>query len=125
MACLPIKRYIKAERHLGSGVGSEHGFIVEPTWGSNVRLESTDYIAFRCPVKTAAVPSWVREKVVLQSTEDLFMRDVLVVGRERYQRLLLMVVEWKDGIAYRIGTAEMNEEVWIELQRIWQLVTLG
>lgn len=37
-----------------------------------------------------------------------------------------LVVEWRDGIANRIGVATIAEYVWVQLEnRIWRLVSLA
>jgi hypothetical protein len=51
-----------------------------------------------------------------------------VTGYEGDKEWMLhaLIVEWHDGIAYRIGITTISECVWVKLEnRIWRLVTLG
>jgi len=34
-------------------------------------------------------------------------------------------VEWKDGIAYRINSGEVEEDEWAKAERTWKLIPLG
>lgn len=60
--------------------------------------------------------------------------DVVIVGsgstgyRDAAKEWMLhaLVVEWRDGIANRIGVATIAEYVWVQLEnRIWRLVSLA
>ncbi|RYP26262.1 hypothetical protein DL767_008112 [Monosporascus sp. MG133] len=60
--------------------------------------------------------------------------DVVVIGsgstdsgdHAKERTLHALVVEWRNGIAYRIGVATIQEYVWVQLEnRVWRLVTLA
>jgi len=68
--------------------------------------------------------------------KDVLMVDFVIIAREnrnwclsvgdRESPLCALVVEWKNGIAYRLGFAILSEKNWISLKnRQWRLVTLG
>ncbi|KAK7526797.1 heterokaryon incompatibility protein-domain-containing protein [Phyllosticta citriasiana] len=62
---------------------------------------------------------------------DLIWLDFVVVAKReacssKYPSLMLLAVEWKEGIAYRLGLALMPEPVWIKKKnREWRHVVLG
>ena len=59
---------------------------------------------------------------------DLVVIGSGVIGYEGDKEWVLhvLIVEWHDGIAYRIGIATISEYVWVKLEnRTWKLVTLG
>jgi hypothetical protein len=34
-------------------------------------------------------------------------------------------IEWKDGIAFRINSGEVEEDEWVKAERTWKLIPLG
>ncbi|EOD50821.1 putative heterokaryon incompatibility protein [Neofusicoccum parvum UCRNP2] len=57
--------------------------------------------------------------------DDMFDLDFVVIYKWGTM-LILLAVEWIDGVAYRLGAAEVEEETWIGLKhRQWKLITLG
>lgn len=45
-------------------------------------------------------------------------------GREVH--LLLLIVEWNEGVEYRMGTGKISERDWIKIHnREWRLITMG
>ncbi|KAM0438637.1 hypothetical protein ACHAPT_001390 [Fusarium lateritium] len=67
-------------------------------------------------------------------TQSTIEADVVVIGsgftgygdQLKEWMLHVIVVEWKDHVAYRIGAGTISEYVWVQLEnRIWELVTLG
>jgi hypothetical protein len=47
---------------------------------------------------------------------------------EKYDYRAMVGVFWierKDGIAYRINSAEVEEDEWVKAERIWKLIPLG
>ncbi|KAF9220603.1 HET-domain-containing protein [Gyrodon lividus] len=62
--------------------------------------------------------------------QEIVFRDFIVVAArldpELVCWLILLAVEWKDGVTYRLGTAEVREKDWIQVEnREWKLVILG
>lgn len=61
--------------------------------------------------------------------ESVFQDFIVVAARldpDLISWLILLAVEWKDGVAYRLGTAEVREKDWIQVKnREWKLVILG
>jgi hypothetical protein len=55
--------------------------------------------------------------------------EFIVVGSRRNSyckpMLLVLQIEWQDGIAYRINFGEVEEEAWIRARRAWKLIALG
>jgi hypothetical protein len=39
--------------------------------------------------------------------------------------LLVLQIEWRDGIAYRVGCGEIGEEAWQRADHKWKLIVLG
>jgi hypothetical protein len=57
--------------------------------------------------------------------------EFVAVGRRYIEDLpqfppiiLALMVVWEDSIAYRVSTAEINEEAWIDQQPQWKLVAM-
>lgn len=56
--------------------------------------------------------------------------DLVVIGsgpgEQRSSTLRMLIVRWKDGVAYRIGTARIGVDEWVGFKnRGWKLVRLG
>lgn len=39
-------------------------------------------------------------------------------------KVLALHIQWKDGFAERVNTAEINEKAWIAAPRTWKLIAL-
>lgn len=67
-----------------------------------------------------------------ENPEIEIIRDAVVVGRtdeaeqDGIKALLILWVEWSEGIAYRLGCQLVRERVWLACQnRQWRFITLG
>lgn len=61
---------------------------------------------------------------------DMISLDFVVVAKRQTleneaANLMTLVVEWKEGVAYRLGIAWIPEQAWIKLKREWKYVVLG
>ncbi|KAI6126926.1 hypothetical protein F5141DRAFT_363816 [Pisolithus sp. B1] len=56
---------------------------------------------------------------------EIVHQDFIVIGAYS-DRILLLAIEWRDGVAYRTGTADIDERKWVHMEnRQWRLITLG
>ncbi|KAI9859128.1 MAG: hypothetical protein M1813_007084 [Trichoglossum hirsutum] len=123
-----------AAYHLLSSEYSEGPEIpVEFHMGSTEHLQRDD------PVVLENVPHLVEKVRKIGRPicdKDVLMLDFVIIARDNgswyssirdgSSALRALVVEWKNGIAYRLGFAIFSEENWISLEnRQWRLVTLG
>ncbi|KAF8548636.1 HET-domain-containing protein [Imleria badia] len=70
------------------------------------------------------------EKLSTSGDREIVSQDFIVVAArvdpELVSWLILLAVEWKEGVAYRLGTAEVREKDWIQVKnREWKFVILG
>lgn len=57
---------------------------------------------------------------------EIVLQDFIVVAARGVRTLILLAIEWKDGVAYREGTVAVDEADWLQIKnRQWQLITLG
>ncbi|KAI6126927.1 heterokaryon incompatibility protein-domain-containing protein [Pisolithus sp. B1] len=57
---------------------------------------------------------------------EIVHQDFIVIGRYSDRILLLLAIEWRDGVAYRTGSADIDERKWVQMEnRQWRLITLG
>ncbi|KAG8214241.1 heterokaryon incompatibility protein-domain-containing protein [Butyriboletus roseoflavus] len=57
---------------------------------------------------------------------EIVHQDFIVVAARVPGQLILLAIEWKDGVAYRVGIADANEVEWLRVKnREWRLITLG
>jgi len=73
------------------------------------------------------VPEGILVPSTANQTYEIVVMDFVVVTTIcSRNELCAFAVEWKDGVAYRVGIAEVKETGWIELRnREWKMVTLG
>jgi hypothetical protein len=66
--------------------------------------------------------------------EETVEAEVVVYGGEcsscpeksEEWRLYALILEWRDGVAYRVGIVSFTEYFWVHLEnRVWKLVYLG
>ena len=51
---------------------------------------------------------------------------IVIAARGTGAKLVLLAIEWSDGVAYRVGMAEVKEADWVQVKnREWRLITLG
>lgn len=52
--------------------------------------------------------------------------DFVTIGGDCQSTLAILLVEWKDGVAYRRGLATILGSQWVELDnREWKMICLG
>ena len=57
---------------------------------------------------------------------EIVQQDFIVVASGGLKTLILLAIEWKDGVAYREGRTVVNEADWVGVEnRQWRLITLG
>ena len=62
-----------------------------------------------------------------KSIHEITHQDFVVVAAYGTGLLVLLAVEWRDGIAYRVGiVTDIEEALWLRVEnREWRLITLG
>jgi hypothetical protein len=57
---------------------------------------------------------------------EIVHQDFIVVAAHETDTLILLAIEWIDGIAYRVGKAIVEEAEWVRIEnRQWRQITLG
>ncbi|KAI6126928.1 heterokaryon incompatibility protein-domain-containing protein [Pisolithus sp. B1] len=57
---------------------------------------------------------------------EIVQQDFIVVAAGGARKLVLLAIEWEDGVAYRVGTTYVDEATWVRMEnRQWRLITLG
>jgi hypothetical protein len=57
---------------------------------------------------------------------EIVQQDFIVVAAGAPKTLILLAIEWKDGVAYREGKTVVGEAEWVGVEnRQWRLITLG
>ncbi|EKG20514.1 Heterokaryon incompatibility [Macrophomina phaseolina MS6] len=57
---------------------------------------------------------------------DVIKLDAVIVCMTATKRLVVMAVEWRDSVAYRLGCTMISEKDWMALEkREWKFITLG
>ena len=60
------------------------------------------------------------------SNHEFVDQDFIVVAARDPGELILLAIEWKDGVAYRAGMEDIKEVDWVGVEnREWRLITLG
>ncbi|KAG8216702.1 heterokaryon incompatibility protein-domain-containing protein [Butyriboletus roseoflavus] len=60
------------------------------------------------------------------SNHEIVHQDFIVVAVRGPGELILLAIEWKDGVAYRVGMVDIKEVDWLRVEnREWRLITLG
>jgi hypothetical protein len=66
---------------------------------------------------------WTRGKY------DSGFQEFIVIGSRRSfdikPELIVLQIEWRDGVAFRVNIGEINEDAWIKADRTWKLIALG
>ena len=57
---------------------------------------------------------------------EIVHQDFIVVAAGGPKSLILLAIEWKEGVAYRVGKTVVQEADWVAIEnRQWRLITLG
>ncbi|KAF8134253.1 heterokaryon incompatibility protein-domain-containing protein [Boletus edulis] len=57
---------------------------------------------------------------------EIIDQDFIVIAANLHNMLTLLAIEWKDGVAYRVGKLDVPEAEWLGVEnRQWRLITLG
>ncbi|KAH8805352.1 heterokaryon incompatibility protein-domain-containing protein [Xylogone sp. PMI_703] len=124
------KLYIRRDApktYMGSASSSRYSFLPK-TPGSLVFLDNTDHIPFQGAETTENIPEHISLLIKDEEECDVLQVEFAVIGRSHFhpRQLLTLAVEWKDGVAYRIGIARIEEAWWVELeQREWKRMLLA
>ncbi|KAF8445051.1 heterokaryon incompatibility protein-domain-containing protein [Boletus edulis BED1] len=69
---------------------------------------------------------WRLSGVYQPDQDKIVGQDMIVVAANLPNMLTLLAIEWKDGVAYRVGRFQVPETEWLEVEnRQWRLITLG
>ncbi|KIM96486.1 hypothetical protein OIDMADRAFT_20817 [Oidiodendron maius Zn] len=94
---------------------------------THVFLDFTAHLKFRDIRMNSELPEATLAPSTANQTYEIAVMDFVVITRiYNFKQLCTLVVEWKDGVAYRLGYAKVEETAWIALRnREWKMVTLG
>ena len=94
---------------------------------THVFLDFTAHLKFRDICLNLELPEAILAPSTANQTYEITVMDFVVITRiSNLKQLCTLVVEWKDGVAYRLGYAKVEETAWIALRnREWKMVTLG
>lgn len=87
--------------------------------------EHKDWISEEYRRKVHELSSFHHDRI---NNGDFLVFDFCVISRSStdHSNLNALIVEWIDGVAYRVGIAIISEAIWVHvLNRRWRLVTLG
>ena len=85
----------------------------------NLGAKGMDYVLFPSP-DYQPNPNGTEDR------SDIVDQDFIVVAARGASELVLLAIEWKDDVAYRVGKAEVKEANWVGVEnREWRLITLG
>jgi hypothetical protein len=91
----------------------------------DVHLDGAAHLRFQVVDLMSEIPEAVLDPIEDHHTCEVVAIDFVVVSTY-HNEVCALAVEWKDGVAYRIGIAEIEEKEWVRLQnREWKMVTLG
>lgn len=98
------------------GLTSQENVRVMRQWRALGAGEDVPYVLFP-PPDFQPNPNSIREIV---------HQDFIVVAARGAGLLILLAVEWRDGVAYRVGITDVHEATWLRVEhREWRLITLG
>ena len=94
---------------------------------TGVFIDATAYLKFKDIDVKSEVPEGILVPSAANQTYEIVVLDFIVVRTKfSLNELCALAVEWKDGVAYRVGIVDVKETEWIELRnREWKMVTLG
>jgi hypothetical protein len=94
---------------------------------TQVFIDATAHLKFKDINVKSEVPEGILVPSAANQTYEIGVLDFVVVTTIcSKNELCALAVEWKDGVAYRVGIANVKETEWIELRNIeWKMVTLG
>ena len=75
---------------------------------------------FQEPSLPSTTPTAAFECVVIGKYKDEYSSD-----SETENLLPVLLVAWKDGVAYREGLVHIDVSVWVKLGPEWKLICLG
>jgi hypothetical protein len=105
-------------------------------------MESTAHIPFKDPATMARMPrnalEYIRQYAngEMWDTSDAMIKEFVVIGRGGWHaspdplqcssNLACLIVEYDDGVAYRIGLATIDEKYWVGIESMeWKKIVLG
>jgi hypothetical protein len=94
---------------------------------TGVFIDATAHLKFKDIDVKSEVPKGILVPSAANQTYEIVVLDFIVVRTKfSLNELCALAVEWKDGVAYRVGIVDVKETEWIELRnREWKMVTLG
>ena len=122
-ARLYISREPKSSRHDGFAY-----FLMElhrEGIKKEVHIDATVNLQFEDVDVKLEVPGGISVPSAANKSYKMMAIDFVVVTAYK-EKVCALAVEWKDGVAYRIGIVELNETEWIQFRnREWKMITLG
>jgi hypothetical protein len=95
--------------------------------GHRVEIDALAYLQFEDVEAMPKSPEGVsKEPIKGAKIYKILAMDFVAVSSYNTSNLHALVVEWKDGVAYRIGVASFMQSDWIGLpNKVWKRVVLG
>ncbi|TVY23112.1 hypothetical protein LHYA1_G008105 [Lachnellula hyalina] len=102
-----------------------------PEYDARLYMDATAHLNLNnvelSEVPEGSIPSWMLEG---HRRYNVLAMDFIVISMNYYKgenpSLVALAVEWRDGVAYRIGILFMEQTGWAKLRnRVWKQVALG
>ena len=95
--------------------------------GHRVEIDALAYLQFEDVEAMPKSPEGIsKEPIKGAKIYKILAMDFVAVSSYNTSNLHALVVEWKDGVAYRIGVASFMQSDWIGLpNKVWKRVVLG
>lgn len=94
---------------------------------TSVFIDATAHLKFKDIDVKSELPEGILVPSAANQTYEIVVLDFVVVTTiSSRNELCALAVEWKDGVAYRVGITDVDETEWNGLRnREWKMVTLG
>jgi hypothetical protein len=105
-------------------LGTQYSTI---SFSSRVEIDASAHLQFKDVEAMSKSPEGIKkEPIKVAKRYKILAMDFVVVSSYNNWDLHALVVEWKDGVAYRIGVASFMQSDWISLpNKVWKRVVLG
>ncbi|KAH8783559.1 hypothetical protein F5882DRAFT_498612 [Hyaloscypha sp. PMI_1271] len=107
--------------------GGQYSIVDVEYSGHSVWIDAAAHLHFRDAEVMSKLPEGViKEPIKGAKRYKILAMDFVVVSSYSTSSLHALAVEWKDGIAYRIGVAYIPQRYWVGLlNKAWKQVILG
>lgn len=90
-----------------------------------IQMDVTSHLQFQEVDLKLEVPEGILNPSAVNTTREILVMEFVVVSTYK-EEVCAIAVEWKDGVAYRVGILHVSEMAWVGLRnREWKMVTLG